>query len=91
MARQDFTRGITTAGAMYEEVGTTVDALLSFQEAARFGNQAFIRGDLNRALANYQNLLEISRRLEIDVGEQIMLLNIGNVFRQRGDTGNAMD
>ncbi|MFX1578682.1 MAG: cache domain-containing protein, partial [Promethearchaeota archaeon] len=30
MARQDFTRGITTAGAMYEEVGTTVDALLSF-------------------------------------------------------------
>jgi tetratricopeptide (TPR) repeat protein len=91
MARQDFTRGITTAGSMYEEVGTTVDALLSFQEAARFGNQAFIRGDLNRALANYQNLLEISRRLEIDVGEQIMLLNIGNVFRQRGDTGNAMD
>jgi tetratricopeptide (TPR) repeat protein len=91
MARQDFTRGITSAGAMYEEVGTTVDALLSFQEAARFGNQAFIRGDLNRALANYQNLLEISRRLEIDVGEQIMLLNIGNVFRQRGDTGNAMD
>jgi len=91
MARQDFTRGITTAGAMYEEVGTTVDALLSFQEAARFGNQAFIRGDLNRALANYQNLLEISRRLEIDVGEQIMLLNIGNVFRQRGDTGNARD
>jgi tetratricopeptide (TPR) repeat protein len=91
MARQDFTRGITSAGAMYEEVGTTVDALLSFQEAARFGNQAFIRGDLNRALANYQNLLEISQRLEIDVGEQIMLLNIGNVFRQRGDTGNAMD
>jgi tetratricopeptide (TPR) repeat protein len=91
MARQDFTRGITTAGAMYEEVGTTVDALLSFQEAARFGNQAFIRGDLNRALANYQNLLEISRRLEIDVGEQIMLLNIGNVFRQRGDTGSAMN
>ena len=91
MARQDFTRGITAAGAMYEEVGTTVDALLSFQEAARFGNQAFIRGDLNRALANYQNLLEISQRLEIDVGEQIMLLNIGNVFRQRGDTGNAMD
>ncbi|MFW9833184.1 MAG: tetratricopeptide repeat protein [Candidatus Thorarchaeota archaeon] len=91
MARQDFTRGITTAGAMYEEVGTTVDALLSFQEAMRFGNQAFIRGDLNRALANYQNLLEISRRLEIDVGEQTMLLNIGNVFRQRGDTGNAMD
>ena len=76
---------------MYEEVGTTVDALLSFQEAARFGNQAFIRGDLNRALANYQNLLEISRRLEIDVGEQIMLLNIGNVFRQRGDTGSAMN
>jgi len=91
MARQDFTRGITSAGAMYEEVGTTVDALLSFQEAARFGNQAFIRGDLNRALANYQNLLEISRRLDIDVGEQIMLLNIGNVFRQRGDAGNAMD
>ena len=91
MARQDFTRGITTAGAMYEEVGTTIDALLSFQEAARFGNQAFIRGDLNRALANYQNLLEISRRLEIDVGEQTMLLNIGNVFRQRGDAGNAMD
>ena len=91
MARQDFTRGITTAGAMYEEVGTTVDALLSFQEAARFGNQAFIRGDLNRALANYQNLLEISRRLEIDAGEQTMLLNIGNVFRQRGDSGNAMD
>jgi hypothetical protein len=91
MARQDFTRGITAAGAMYEEVGTTVDALLSFQEAARFGNQAFIRGDLNRALANYQNLLEISRRLQIDVGEQTMLLNIGNVFRQRGDTGNAMD
>ncbi|MHA2352373.1 MAG: cache domain-containing protein [Candidatus Thorarchaeota archaeon] len=91
MARQDFTRGITSAGSMYEEVGTTVDALLSFQEAARFGNQAFIRGDLNRALANYQNLLEISRRLEIDVGEQIMLLNIGNVFRQRGDTGSAMN
>ncbi len=91
MAGQDFTRGITTVGAMYEEVGTTVDALLSFQEAARFGNQAFIRGDLNRALANYQNLLEISRRLQIDVGEQTMLLNIGNVFRQRGDTGNAMD
>jgi tetratricopeptide (TPR) repeat protein len=91
MAGQDFTRGITSAGAMYEEVGTTVDALLSFQEAARFGNQAFIRGDLNRALSNYQNLLEISRRLQIDVGEQIMLLNIGNVFRQRGDTGNAMD
>lgn len=91
MARQDFTRGITAAGAMYEEVGTTVDALLRFQEAARFGNQAFIRGDLNRALANYQNLLEISRRLQIDVGEQTMLLNIGNVFRQRGDTGNAMD
>jgi len=91
MARQDFTRGITTAGAMYEEVGTTVDALLSFQEAAKFGNQAFIRGDLNRAMANYQNLLEISRRLEIEAGEQTMLLNIGNVFRQRGDTGNAMD
>jgi tetratricopeptide (TPR) repeat protein len=91
MAGKDFTRGITTAGAMYEEVGTTVDALLSFQEAARFGNQAFIRGDLNRALANYQNLLEISRRLQIDVGEQTMLLNIGNVFRQRGDIGHARD
>ncbi len=91
MAKQDFTRGVTTAGAMYEEVGTTVDALLSFQEACRFGNQAFIRGDLRRALANYQNLLEISRRLQIDVGEQTMLLNIGNVFRQRGDTANAMD
>ncbi|MBN2228755.1 MAG: tetratricopeptide repeat protein [Candidatus Thorarchaeota archaeon] len=91
MSRQDFTRGVTTAGAMYEEVGTTVDALLSFQEAMRFGNEAFIRGDLRRALANYQNLLEISRRLMIDVGEQTMLLNIGNVFRQRGDPGNAMD
>jgi tetratricopeptide (TPR) repeat protein len=91
MARQDFTRGVTTAGAMYEEVGTTVDALLSFQEAMRFGNQAFIRGDLRRALANYQNLLEISRRLQIEVGEQTMLMNIGNVFRQRGDTADAMD
>ena len=91
MARQDFTRGVTTAGAMYEEVGTTVDALLSFQEAMRFGNQAFIRGDLRRALANYENLLEISRRLRIEAGEQTMLLNIGNVFRQRGDTANAMD
>ncbi|MHA1864586.1 MAG: VWA domain-containing protein, partial [Candidatus Thorarchaeota archaeon] len=91
MAKQDFTRGVTTGGAMYEEVGTTVDALLSFQEACRFGNQAFIRGDLRRALANYQNLLEISRRLKIEAGEQTMLLNIGNVFRQRGDTGNAMD
>ena len=91
MARQDFTRGVTTAGAMYEEVGTTVDALLSFQEAMRFGNQAFIRGDLRRALANYENLLEISRRLKIEAGEQTMLLNIGNVFRQRGDTANAMD
>jgi len=91
MAKQDFTRGVTTAGAMYEEVGTTVDALLSFQEACRFGNQAFIRGDLRRALANYQNLLEISRRLQIDVGEQTMLLNIGNVYRQRGDTANATD
>ncbi|MHA1909926.1 MAG: tetratricopeptide repeat protein, partial [Candidatus Thorarchaeota archaeon] len=89
MAKQDFTRSITASGAMYEEVGTTVDALLSFQEACRFGNQAFIRGDLNRALANYQNLLEISRRLGIEVGEQTMYLNIGNVFRQRGDTGNA--
>lgn len=91
MAKQDFTRGVTTAGAMYEEVGTTVDALLSFQEACRFGNQAFIRGDLRRALANYQNLLEISRRLQIETGEQTMLLNIGNVYRQRGDTMNAMD
>jgi tetratricopeptide (TPR) repeat protein len=91
MARQDFTRGVTTAGAMYEEVGTTVDALLSFQEAMRFGNQAFIRGDLRRALANYQNLLEVSRRLKIEIGEQTMLLNIGNVFRQRGDTKNAGD
>ncbi len=91
MAAQDFTRGVNTTGAMFEEVGTTVDALLSFQEACRFGNQAFIRGDLNRALANYQNLLEISRRLGIEVGEQTMHLNIGNVFRQRGDTGNAMD
>ncbi|UCE09582.1 MAG: tetratricopeptide repeat protein [Candidatus Thorarchaeota archaeon] len=91
MAQQDFTRGLHTSGAMFEEVGTTVDALLSFQEAVRFGNQAFIRGDLNRALANYQNLLEISERLNIDVGIQTMLLNIGNVFRQRGDPGNAMD
>ncbi len=91
MAKQDFTRGVTTAGAMYEEVGTTVDALLSFQEACRFGNQAFIRGDLRRALANYQNLLEISKRLHIEAGEQTMLLNIGNVFRQRGDTTSAMD
>ncbi|MBD3407712.1 MAG: tetratricopeptide repeat protein [Candidatus Lokiarchaeota archaeon] len=91
MSRQDFTRGITAKGAMFEEVGTTVDALLSFQEACRFGNQAFVRGDLNRALANYQNLLEISKRLDIPVGEQTMCLNIGNVFRQRGDTDNAME
>ncbi|MCK5303535.1 MAG: tetratricopeptide repeat protein, partial [Candidatus Thorarchaeota archaeon] len=91
MSKQDFTRGVTVSGAMFEEIGTTVDALLSFQEACRFGNQAFIRGDLNRALANYQNLLEISRRLKIEVGEQTMSLNIGNVFRQRGDTGNALD
>ncbi|MGY5862610.1 MAG: tetratricopeptide repeat protein [Candidatus Thorarchaeota archaeon] len=91
MSKQDFTRGVTVTGAMFEEIGTTVDALLSFQEACRFGNQAFIRGDLNRALANYQNLLEISRRLKIEVGEQTMSLNIGNVFRQRGDTGNALD
>ncbi len=91
MAKQDFTRSITATGAMYEEIGTTVDALLSFQEACRFGNQAFIRGDLNRALSNYQNLLEISRRLDIDIGEQTMYLNIGNVFRQRGDTGNALE
>ena len=91
MTKQDFTRGVTTTGSFYEEVGTTVDALLSFQEACRFGNQAFIRGDLNRALANYQNLLEISRQLGIKEGEQTMLMNIGNVFRQRGDTGNAID
>ena len=91
MSQQDFTRGLTTSGAMYEEIGTTVDALLSFQEAMRFGNRAFIRGDLNRALANYQNLLEISQRLKIQVGEQTMFMNIGNVFRQRGDTGNARE
>jgi tetratricopeptide (TPR) repeat protein len=91
MAKQDFTRSVTTTGAMYEEIGTTIDALLSFQEACRFGNRAFIRGDLNRALANYQNLLEISKRLHIEVGEQTMYLNIGNVFRQRGETGNAME
>jgi len=91
MAKQDFTRSVTTTGTMYEEIGTTVDALLSFQEACRFGNRAFIRGDLNRALANYQNLLEISRRLHIEVGEQTMYLNMGNVFRQRADTGNALD
>ena len=91
MAKQDFTRSVSASGAMYEEIGTTVDALLSFQEACRFGNQAFIRGDLNRALSNYKNLLEISRRIGIDVGEQTMYLNIGNVFRQRGDTGNALE
>ncbi|MFX1368115.1 MAG: cache domain-containing protein [Promethearchaeota archaeon] len=91
MAQQDFTRSVSATGSMFEEVGTTVDALLSFQEAVRFGNQAFIRGDLNRALANYQNLLEISKRLNIEVGVQTMLMNIGNVFRQRGDTGNALD
>lgn len=91
MTQQDFTRGVRTSGSYYEEVGTTVDALLSFQEACRYGNQAFIRGDLNRALANYQNLLEVSRRLEIEEGEQTMLMNIGNVYRQRGDTGNAWD
>ncbi len=91
MAKQDFTRSITATGSYYEEIGTTVDALLNFQEACRFGNQAFVRGDLNRALANYQNLLEISKRLNIDIGEQTMYLNIGNVFRQRGDTGNAME
>ncbi|MHA2190817.1 MAG: tetratricopeptide repeat protein [Candidatus Thorarchaeota archaeon] len=89
MATQDFTRSISASGAMYEEIGTTVDALLSFQEACRFGNQAFVRGDLNRALANYQNLLEISDRIGIEVGEQTMYLNIGNVFRQRGDTASA--
>lgn len=91
MAKQDFTRSVSASGAMYEEVGSTVDALLSFQEACRFGNQAFIRGDLRRALANYQNLLEISKRLNIEVGEQTMYLNIGNIFRQRGATGNAME
>lgn len=91
MSKQDFTRSISASGAMYEEIGTTVDALLNFQEACRFGNQAFIRGDLNRALANYQNLLEISRRLNIEVGIQTMYLNIGNVFRQRGDTTNALE
>ncbi len=91
MAKQDFTRSVYTSGAMYEEVGTTVDALLSFQEACRFGNEAFIRGDLNRALSNYQNLLEISQRLNIEVGVQTMYLNIGNVFRQRGDVDDALD
>ncbi|RDE15447.1 MAG: hypothetical protein C4K49_06360 [Candidatus Thorarchaeota archaeon] len=91
MAKQDFTRSITTTGSMYEEIGTTVDALLSFQEACRFGNQAFIRGDLSRALANYQNLLEISKRLHIEVGEQTMYLNIGNVFRQRADINSAQE
>ena len=91
MASQDYTRGVTTTGAMYEEIGTTVDALLSFQEACRFGNQAFIRGDLNRALSNYQNLLEISLRLDIEVGVQTMYLNIGNVFRQRGDQRSASE
>ncbi len=91
MAKQDFTRSVSASGAMYEEIGTTVDALLSFQEAVRFGNQAFIRGDLNRAMQNYQNLLEISKRLNIEVGIQTMYLNIGNVFRQRGDVGNALE
>ena len=91
MAKQDFTRSITATGSMYEEIGTTVDALLSFQEACRFGNQAFVRGDLRRALANYQNLLEISKKLGIEAGEQTMYLNIGNIFRQRGDTANALE
>ncbi len=90
MSRQDFTRGVTATGAMFEEVGSTVDALLSFQEACRFGNAAFVRGDLNRALSNYMNLLEISERLGIEVGQQTMCLNIGNVYRQRGDHGNAL-
>ncbi|MHA1577501.1 MAG: tetratricopeptide repeat protein, partial [Candidatus Thorarchaeota archaeon] len=63
----------------------------SFQEACRFGNQAFVRGDLRRALANYQNLLEISKKLGIAAGEQTMYLNIGNIFRQRGDTDNALE
>ncbi len=91
MSTQDFTRGISLPGAMYEEIGTTVDALLSFQEACKFGNVAFVRGDLRRALANYQNLLEISRRLNIDAGVQTMLLNIGNVYRQRGEANRAME
>ena len=91
MSKQDFTRSITASGAMYEEIGTTVDALLSFQEACRFGNQAFVRGDLNRALTNYLNLLEISQRIGIDVGIQTMYLNIGNVYRQRGDPTTAMN
>ncbi|NWF96771.1 MAG: cache domain-containing protein, partial [Candidatus Thorarchaeota archaeon] len=91
MSTQDFTRGVSTSGTMYEEIGTTVDALLSFQEACKFGNEAFIRGDLRRALLNYENLLEISGRLKIEEGQQTMLLNIGNVYRQRGDTTNALD
>ncbi len=91
MSKQDFTRSISATGALYEEIGTTVDALLSFQEACRFGNQAFVRGDLNRALANYMNLLEISQRIRVDIGIQTMYLNIGNVFRQRGDTGTALN
>ncbi len=91
MTTQDFTRGISVTGAMYEEIGTTVDALLSFQEACKFGNASFVRGDLRRALANYHNLLEISRRLNIDAGIQTMLLNIGNVYRQRGEPNRAME
>lgn len=91
MSTQDFTRSMSMSGAMYEEIGTTIDALLSFQEACRYGNQSFIRGDLRRALANYENLLEISRRLAIEEGIQTMLLNIGNVYRQRGDTRTATD
>ncbi len=91
MSKQDFTRGVYASGAMFEEVGTTVDALMSFQEACRFGNEAFVRGDLNRALKNYQNLLEISQRLNIKTGIQTMYLNIGNVFRQRGEIENALE
>lgn len=91
MSRGDLSGIVPLEDLKYTELQTTMSAIQNLQDSMRAGNKEFIRGNLSLALETYIRLKQLCVDFEVLQGIQAAELNIGNVYRQKGNLAQARE
>ena len=89
ITRGDLSRDLTGQGGSSAEVSMLYDTFSGLVTTLRFGNEEYYAGNLDRAMANYNQALNLFQTLKNRKGEGICLNNIGNIHRARGNLKDA--
>ncbi|MFW9993613.1 MAG: tetratricopeptide repeat protein [Candidatus Odinarchaeota archaeon] len=89
IAGGNLSRDLKGNGRGSKEISVLYSTFKGLITALRFGNENYYAGNINRAMSNYKNALELFITLDNSKGVGICYNNIGNIHRIRGNLKDA--